>query len=116
MTEAEFFRQVVELAALLGYQYAHFRPAMTKRGWRTPVQGPLGAGFPDLVLVSARRRRVIYAELKSDAGKPTPAQIMVRDLLSAAGDEAYIWQPKDWDAIVAILRDRPEPEGETNGA
>ena len=59
LTEAAFLRQIRELAALLGFHGAHFRPALTARGWRTPVQGSIGAGFVDVVLVSAARRRVL---------------------------------------------------------
>jgi hypothetical protein len=52
-TEREFQRQVIDLARLLGWRCAHFRPGRTARGWRTPVQAD-GAGFPDLQPVRAR--------------------------------------------------------------
>lgn len=111
ITEAEFMAQVIELARVLGWHWAHFRPAQTRHGWRTPVQGPLGAGFPDLVLVHPRKQRVVYLELKSEKGKLSAAQGIVHGILLAAGCEVYVWRPNDWDEVVAVLRDRPEKEG-----
>lgn len=103
MLESEFLRQVIELAALYGFAAAHFRPALTSRGWRTPVQGPLGAGFPDLVLVNVRRRRVLFVELKSDAGKVSADQAAVLAALEEAGAETRVWRPRDFDVLQADL-------------
>ncbi|MBA3575580.1 MAG: VRR-NUC domain-containing protein, partial [Pseudonocardiales bacterium] len=85
MSEADFQRQVTELAELLGWVWAHFRPARTAHGWRTPVSGPIGAGFPDLVLARERDRRLLFAELKADDGRVTPAEQRVLDTLRAVG-------------------------------
>lgn len=106
MTETDLLADVIELGALLGWHSAHFRPALTSRGWRTPVQGTLGKGFPDLVLVRARDRRLIFAELKSDAGRLSPAQDEVLDVLRALAPlaEVHVWRPRDWDTIVEVLR------------
>lgn len=106
MSEAELLRQVLELATMLGWSGAHFRPALTSRGWRTPVQGPLGAGFPDLVLVNVRRRRVLFVELKSDAGKVSADQAAVLAALKEAGAETRVWRPRDWNALQADLECR----------
>jgi len=95
--EELFQRQVIDLAAFLGWRCAHFRVARTARGWRTPVQGH--NGFPDLVL--ARDGRVLFAELKAGKGKATADQLA---WLNAIGDNAYLWTPKDWPAIEAVLR------------
>lgn len=92
MTEADFLRQVTDLADIYGWRWVHFRPARTQHGWRTPVSGPLGAGWPDLVLV---RDRVIFAELKTDTGKVRPEQAEVGAVLAGAGVEWYLWRPKD---------------------
>lgn len=99
-TEAGFTRAVLELAKLHGWRTAHFRPAMTAKGWRTPVQGD-GSGFPDLVLV--RGCRLIFAELKSANGKVAPAQTEWLLALWHAGAECYIWRPDHWPDIVAKL-------------
>lgn len=104
-SERDLLDQVLELSALLGWEAAHFRPALTNRGWRTPVQGSLGKGFPDLVLVRERDRRLIFAELKSDVGRLAPEQERVLELLrSIPGATVAIWRPRDWDTIVEVLR------------
>lgn len=125
LTEAAFQRQVIELAQLYGWRVAHFRPARTADGWRTAVQGD-GAGFPDLVL--ARRPELIFAELKSERGRPTAAQREWLDQLGSIAQavqlrceaaaeqlgepeppslvDAYLWRPSDWPAIEARLRRR----------
>lgn len=103
MTEEQLQDAVIELAQLLGYLVAHFRPALTARGWRTPVQGN-GRGFPDLVLV--RPGRVIYAELKAHAGTVSPDQQVWLDRLRGGGAEVYLWRPRHWlsGEIEATLR------------
>ena len=101
LTEAHFMDQVTDLAALFGWDWAHFRPAQTLRGWRTPVSGPLGKGFPDLVLV--RGSRLLFAELKRDGAKLTFDQARIHALLLPAAD-CYVWRPQDWDFIETVLR------------
>lgn len=114
MTEMEFQRQVTDLATIFGWSWAHFRPAQTAKGWRTPVSGPLGKGFPDLILVRERDRRLIFAELKADKGRLTDEQAAV---LSALGElegpdrgpletqvQVVVWRPVDFDAIERVLR------------
>lgn len=74
------------------------------RGWlayHTHDSRRSAAGFPDLVLV--RGDRLIFAELKTDAGKVTPAQNAWLDRLGDAVPEVYVWRPKDWDAVNACL-------------
>lgn len=106
MSERQFQQQVIELARLLGYRVAHFRPALRQSGrWATPVAAD-GAGFPDLVLVG--RGRILFIELKSQRGQLTPAQKLWRDALLSANAEWYCWRPSDWDDIVKILQNRVE--------
>jgi hypothetical protein len=100
VTEAEFLGQVIELAHLLGWRVAHFRPAFTSRGWRTPVQGD-GVGFPDLVLVG--RGRIIAAELKRETGTASPDQLAWLAAFADAGVPTFVWRPRDLDAIAAEL-------------
>jgi hypothetical protein len=102
ISERDFTDQILDLAKLLGWTRAHFRPAMTKHGWRTPVQGD-GVGFPDLILV--RPPRLIAAELKTKVGKLRPEQTAWLDLLRACpGVEVHVWRPADFDDITATLR------------
>lgn len=112
MIEADLQNGVIELARLLGYRVAHFRPALTTKGWRTPVEAD-GKGFPDLVL--ARPGRLIFAELKGDTGRPTLEQGEWLSALAAAGAELYVWRPHHWrdGQIERQLRAPTRPEQPT---
>lgn len=105
-TESGFQRAVIALARLHGWRVAHFRPAMNERGkWRTAVAGD-GAGFPDLVLVKVvgKNKRLIFVELKTDAGRVRPEQREWLAWLSGAGVSAAIWRPADWAMIERELK------------
>jgi hypothetical protein len=93
---------VIEAARILGWKVAHFRPARTRYGWATAVQGD-GAGFPDLVLA---RDRIVYVELKTARGRLHETQKAWIEWLTAAGCEAHVWRPDDWTAgrIDGVLR------------
>jgi hypothetical protein len=108
VNEAEFQSRVVDYAKLNGWRVAHFRPARTERGWRTPMTGD--AGFPDLVL--ARNGFVIFAELKSATGRVSPDQDAWLEAIAPdsgrlpwpASHYAYVWRPADWETIKFQLR------------
>lgn len=103
MTEAQFQDQVIEPAQMLGWKVAHFRPAKTEKGWRTPVAGD-GKGFPDLVMVKPGQP-VVYAELKGRRGRLSIEQQDWLDALSAApGACVCLWRPDDLDEVEAVLR------------
>lgn len=96
--EADFQRQVIDLAHLHGWLVAHFRPANTANGWRTAVEAD-GAGFPDLVL--ARGGSVLFWELKADrGGEPSPAQRAWLAVLPSA----RVMRPNDWQEIEGLLK------------
>jgi hypothetical protein len=111
MSEIELQRLIVGkdgLAPMLGWEHVHWRAAQTEHGWRTPASGTMAAGWPDLVLVRIRDRRLIFAELKKEQGQLSPDQWRVMTLLGAiagttrAGDngpmlsvETYVWRPSD---------------------
>lgn len=92
MNEPTLQRNVLDLCRWLRVVTAHFRPAQTTNGWRTPVSGD-GKGFPDLVLVGSR---VLWRELKSDRGRLDADQLRWRDVLLAAGADWDVWRPADW--------------------
>jgi hypothetical protein len=102
VTETELQSAVIECAQLLGWRVAHFRPALTAKGWRTPVSGD-GKGFPDLVLVKGD---VLFVELKSDSGKQSPEQHEWARAIVKASGEFHLWRPRDWisGAVEAVLR------------
>lgn len=102
MTEADLLTGVLDLARALKWRTAHFRPAQTARGWRTPVSGD-GKGFPDILLV---RDRLIAAELKAGS-RLTPEQTDWLAALRAVGIETFVWTPADYpDGIAAVLNAR----------
>lgn len=105
MTEADWTGQVIDYGHLRGWLVMHQRPARTSTGWRTAVQGDVG--FPDLVL--CREGRVIFAELKSQAGAVRVEQKRWLEELAKVALEATnvlvsIWRPGDWDAVREELR------------
>lgn len=101
-SEREWQATVIELARLYGWRVAHFRPARTARGWRTPVEAD-GAGFPDLVLV--RGDALLFAELKAERGRPTPQQAEWLEALDSARTvRAELWRPSDFDRAHGLLR------------
>ena len=91
ISEAEFQQQVTDLADLYAWLWYH-----------NPDSRRSNAGFPDLVLVKAGR--VIFAELKSAAGKVRPEQRTWLAALATTKAEVYIWRPDDLDAITTLLR------------
>ena len=125
ISELDFRRQIVGpngLAELFGWEHVGFRPAMTSKGWRTPGTGSMAKGWPDLVLVRERDRRLIFAELKGEDGRLSDEQYRVLDVLRSLASpmladraiagveiavpriEVHIWRPSDFDRIVEILR------------
>lgn len=103
MNETELQDNVIEAAHLYQWRVAHFRPALTAKGWRTPVSAD-GKGFPDLVLL--RRERCLVVELKGDDGRLAPDQDDWLRAFIAAGINAALWTPKEWNSgqIERVLR------------
>lgn len=101
ITERQFQDRVIAEARLRGWLVAHFRPLMNRHGkWSTAMQGD--PGFPDLVM--ARPPRLIFAELKSDKGKTSPAQdAWLAALRGQIDAEVYLWRPDDADYITQVL-------------
>lgn len=98
---------VTDLASLLGWHWVHFRAARTKHGWKVPVEGPLGAGWPDLFMVRQRDARRLFVELKREKGdEPTPKQTAIHELLRAVGLPVFVWRPSDLSEgrVEAVLR------------
>jgi hypothetical protein len=94
MSEDDLLKAVIELAEWLGYRKCHFRPARTRKGWRTAIVGD--PGWPDVAI--AGHGRFILAELKSDSGAPTKEQETWHAALREAGIEVCVWSPADWES------------------
>jgi hypothetical protein len=103
LSEAEFREQVHDLAALLGWQWMYVFPLKSSKGWRTPTGGPLGSGWPDDTLVHRAKRRIVFAEVKSQTGAVRADQAAVLAFLREAGQEAYLWRPSDLPQIQEVL-------------
>jgi len=94
ITEKDLESQVKDLAKIFGWRY-----------YNTFLSKWSAAGFPDCVFV---RERVVYAELKSEAGQPTIEQYEWLVALAEAGQEVYLWKPDDLEPnggeITEVLR------------
>ena len=93
LSEKDFSQTVYDLARMLGWLVVRF-PTWQRTG-TTP-------GFPDIIAV--RRGRVLFAELKAEDGKPTPAQRKWLSALAEAGAEVYVFKPSSWRQIEQVLR------------
>jgi len=105
MSESEYQQQIIDLAHSCGWRVAHFRTVRVQRAngsvYYATALAADGAGFPDLVLV---RERVIYAEIKTNRGVLSEEQKIWRDMLLAAGEEWYVWKPKDFESVMEVLK------------
>ena len=97
VTEKHFQQDVVNLARMRGWLVFH--------PWNSRHSA---AGFPDLCMV--RAGRIVFAELKTEKGKASPAQ---REWLGELGRVAqiagpdvqvFLWRPSQFDEIVEVLR------------
>ena len=96
-SEADFQKQVEDLAAYCGWQSGHAHLPFFDT-----------AGLPDLLLVHERTGRTVFAELKATSKtgrvpKPSPAQQRWLGWL-AKKNEVYVWTwPQDWAALEVLL-------------
>lgn len=114
--ELQLQRQLVQLAEMLGWEHMAVRPMMTKnQGYRTGTIGTMAKGWPDLVLVRPRDRRLLFVELKGskrDKLRPEQERVIGEVLLPLAGDHpaaltrigVHVWRPEDWPEIEKVLR------------
>lgn len=101
MTEAAFQRQVEDRLDELGWKWLHIPRSQTGKRFRTMTTGPLGKGWPDLLV--CRGYRIFVIELKTDKGSLSPDQEKVLDILNEAIPVEVI-RPKDWDRLEQVLR------------
>ena len=100
MKEAEWQRQVIQLARTFGWKVQHSRVSKVGDRHMTAITGDIG--FPDLVLVH-RTKGVVFAELKAERGTLRSEQKDWRDALVAAGGEWYLWRPDDLMQVMKRL-------------
>ena len=92
MTEREFQQTVIDMARLLQWKVYHVYDSRRSE-----------PGFPDLVLV---RDRIVYLELKTEAGRVSPEQAAWIAALNAAGGTAMVVRPSDLPRIEEALKKR----------
>lgn len=85
MTEAQFQTAVLQLAQIYNYELRYHNPDSRRSQ----------AGFPDLVLASKSRGRLLFRELKTDDGRLSPEQIRTIDVLETVGADIAVWRPLD---------------------
>lgn len=95
ITEAQFQKQVLQAARTFGFLSYHTRYSIGST-----------RGFPDLVLV--KPPRVIFIELKTEAGNTSSYQDeWIEQLRDCPGVECYLWRPSDLEDAIEILMRRP---------
>ena len=92
VTEKDLREQVRDLCKIFGWKMSF--------SW-TSIHSP--RGFLDLVLANPEQKRVIFAELKNEKGRLTPAQGEWLNALKACGQEVHLWRPADIEEIAATL-------------
>jgi hypothetical protein len=92
VSERDLQALIVTLAKLHGWRTYHTHDSRRS-----------APGFPDLVLV--RPPRLVFAELKTQRGRISPAQReWFEDLRRCQGVEVYLWKPSDRNHIARVLR------------
>ncbi len=110
--ERDFQRAIVELAQRLGWRIMHISESTkrVRRGGRyITVPDPLCQGWPDLVLVHEHAKVTLFRELKTNAGTLTDPQREWLAALDAAGHDADVWRPRDWDTVIVPTLQRKQP-------
>lgn len=92
ITEKEFQTSVLMFADLRGWSTYHTFDSRRS-----------APGFPDLVMV--RDHDLIFAELKSEAGRVTATQADWLERLHVVNAvHARLWRPSSWPSIEKVLR------------
>ena len=85
MSETQLQDQIIELSKRMGWMSYHTNDSRRS-----------APGFPDLVLLHPKQRRILWRELKSETGTPTPEQKAWISSLLLVGEDVDIWRPRDW--------------------
>lgn len=93
MSEKEWQAQVIALARSLGYVTYH-----------TYDSRRCEPGLPDLFLLRMARPRFVAIELKTTRGRITSEQRTWINGLRAAGIDAFVFRPNQWNELVEELK------------
>lgn len=105
ISEADWQRQVIDLARLYGWRVMHVRKSRGRRGgaaaWQTTTSID---GWPDLFMWKPDGSRPAMAmELKSEKGKTTPEQEEVLAEFRRSGIPADVYRPSQFDQVQRLL-------------
>ncbi len=92
VSEKNFMAQVIQLARLRKWKVHHIHDSRKSSG----------SGWPDLSMV--RDGRFIAAEVKTEKGRATAAQLEWLEALAGCGLETFLWRPSDFEEIERTLR------------
>lgn len=99
MSEALFQSKVIQIAATCGWDCHHVKAGRYGAIYKTDGL----VGMPDLILIGQRGQGIIWAELKAEKGRISPAQQARLAQLKANGQEVYVWYPNDLERILDRL-------------
>ena len=100
VSERDFQASIVDLARLCGWRVVHFHDSRREVGDGVLVGDSDAKGWPDLTLI---RDRILYREVKTERGRVTKSQDRMLVALLAAGGDAKVWRPSNWDEIQEVL-------------
>jgi len=106
ISEKDFQKQILEIAARYGWKRAHFQKVPIVRQnktvrWLTPAAAD-GKGFPDLLLVH-EKYGIIFCEIKTQKGILSPEQKEWAEALGRWAETCTV-RPSDFDNIVRRLQ------------
>lgn len=81
-----------------------------RRGQYVSIPDKDCQGWPDLTLWHEKAQLMIFRELKTKEGRLTDAQADRLRSLSAAGQDAKVWRPADWEEIRTTLNGARNPQ------
>jgi len=93
MTEKMFQGRVIQALRVAGY--AHYHTYNSIRSVK---------GFPDLICIHPKRKRLIAIEVKTDTGKLTPEQSEWLTLFSMCGVETWLLRPSQFEEFWESIR------------
>ena len=94
-TEREFQQRVTEFARMNGWSV--YSVPDSRRATLS--------GYPDLTMWRTTDQRLVFAELKRERGRISPAQeIILGELRALRKAEVVVWRPSDWPEIVGTLQ------------
>lgn len=85
MSERQLQDLIIALAERMGFIVYHTHDSRRSQ-----------KGFPDLVLVHPKQKRVIWRELKSEKGVTSSEQKVWLSSLLLVGEDVDVWRPRDW--------------------